>query len=128
MASGMDRSTYFARLKVLLDQPGLPTQEEIAKAIGVHQSLVSRAATGELVRITDRVRRLRRYAGMRVRNYRRAGLAGPTGSSKPVMGGVDRRGAIAECRSYLEAGFDPRVLRDQVVLLRRAQSLPPTMA
>lgn len=116
----MPMNSYFERLRKLLKKQGIPSQTEIAQALGTDQPFVSRALAGELVRITPRVVALRRYAFMRIRAYSSGSVAtAPAGEAMEAI----RRSAIAECQDYLEAGFDPRVLQDQVCLLRRAQTV-----
>jgi hypothetical protein len=117
----MRATSYFQRLQKVLLSPGIPSQTEVAEALRTDQPFVSNAMTGRLKRITPRVIALRRYAFRRVRAYARnppSPIEGASGTVARV-----RQAAMEACHDYLEAGFDPRVLRDQVTLLRRAQSV-----
>ena len=119
--AAMSPRLYLSSLASLLRQPGIPPQTEIAQALGVDQPFVSRAKADQLIRITERVRALRKYASERRRAYRRDAHRPAPDQPEAVQEEV-RDAAIAACQDYLEAGFDPRVLRDQVALLRRAQA------
>lgn len=110
------------RLAKQLKLDHLPSQETIAMAVGVDQPLVSRARNGELRRMTDRVERLAKYVNMRIIRLRRAKpLAQPVNPSKDEPRRKVELEALATCQEYLEQGCDPKVLIDQVGLLRRAQ-------
>ena len=45
---------------------GTFTQQDIERATGVDQTTISRAKSGKLRRVTDKIRRLRLYADMRL--------------------------------------------------------------
>ena len=92
---------------------GLPSQSTLAKACNVYQGLVSRAANGALKRVTERVRRLDAYVNMRISEL--SGDGAGDGRSRGVS-------VLKQCERYLDEGFDPTLLFDQVMLLRRAQA------
>jgi transcriptional regulator with XRE-family HTH domain len=49
---------------------GTATQQDIEKATGVDQTTISRAKSGKLRRVTDKLQRLRRYADMRLGDFK----------------------------------------------------------
>lgn len=103
-----------------LSAPGMPSQAEIARAVGVDQPFVSRAARCELRRITPRVARLQCYANMRFSQL--VGEMGVTGEYDELHNPIVMK-ALEACREYLAGGFDPEILFEQVELLARAQRL-----
>ena len=125
---------FFARLRVRLDDCALPPQEVIASAIDTDQPFISRAKRGALKRVTARVQRLDAYLS------RRATLSAKLEEQgDPVRGAVHHRSktrlhskrtrddrevklARKSCETYLSEGYNPRVLIDQIDLLRKAQS------
>jgi transcriptional regulator with XRE-family HTH domain len=56
-------------LQHLLAQ-GAATQQDIERATGVDQTTISRAKSGNLRRVTDKLRRLRRYADMQLNDIK----------------------------------------------------------
>jgi hypothetical protein len=127
----------------LLASAQLPVQQEIAAAAGVHQSLVSRAQNGHLKRMTAKVRTLLEYARSRAGAEEAAAAAAKSvdaeevGGPASADGGIDRGSArladaAAEClrrealdgvETYLQEGYDPRLIVEQLAVLRRAQRL-----
>ncbi len=86
---------------------------------------MSRALNGELKRFTPRVGRLADYVDKRIATMRKATVAGARGAATHR----DRKAtgqtailALRSCREYLDDGHDPKVLLDQVAILRRAQT------
>jgi len=65
-------SAVSAALKKLQSTQRL-TQEALEQATGVDQTTISRAIAGKLKRITQNVRRIKRYADMRLRNIHLSG-------------------------------------------------------
>ncbi len=138
-----------AELKLLLASDQLPVQIEVARAAGVHQSLVSRARNGQLKRVTVKVEALLDYARLRVGAEESAAIAAnavdaevaipseqsdadgqrstPTGhpSRRRVDPEVEgyRRQARDGVETYLNDGYDPRLIVEQLAVLRRAQRL-----
>lgn len=138
-----------AELKGLLASDQLPVQMEVAKAAGVHQSLVSRARNGQLKRSTKKVAALLDYARSCVDAEERARVAAQaidveaddatsvvaasprrTGSKPASAPSDDRVGAEAFRQqalegvdAYLNEGYDARLIVEQLVVLRRAQRL-----
>jgi predicted XRE-type DNA-binding protein len=138
-----------AELEMLLASDQLPVQEEVAEAAGVHQSLVSRARNGQLKRITGKVEALLEYARSRVDAEQVAAAAAKaievdlakvpessvaddepvTGTRRSARRRVDaavdgyRRQARDGVETYLNEGYDPRLIVEQLVVLRRAQRL-----
>jgi len=49
-----------------LGRTGTATQQDIERATGVDQTTISRAKSGKLRRVTDKLQRLRQYADMRI--------------------------------------------------------------
>jgi hypothetical protein len=102
---------------------------------------VSNATRGALKRVTDRVTKLYEYASSRIDAERRAQEAAR--SVDEEVGGVDRAAidaeavapeggppdnpmsdeAMSDLRAYLEDGYDPRLIVEQLVVLRRAQQV-----
>lgn len=138
-----------AELQALLASDQLPVQEKVAEATGVHQSLVSRARNGQLRRMTDKVEALLEYARSRVGDEERAVAAAeevdadlvaepeprlaadrpvsPASrsarhQSDPAAEGY-RRQARDGVETYLDEGYDPRLIVEQLAVLRRAQRL-----
>lgn len=112
-------------LKRRLMTPGLPTQTALAKGAGVDQALVSRARNGQLKRVTDRVRELSNYVDQRIATMRiAASLPSPTRSTgrRRVKVPRETKLVLRRCREYLDDGHDPKVLLDQLEILRRIQS------
>lgn len=140
-----DSEALLAELKALLASDQLPVQEEVARAAGVHQSLVSRAFNGQLKRVTEKVGALLDYARSRVGAEQRAaavveaidaatvepptaeGAAVRTARAARRRGGkaaeAYRREARDGVNNYLDEGYDPRLIIDQLIVLRRAQRL-----
>lgn len=135
-----------AELRTLLASDQLPVQEEVAKAAGVHQSLVSRARNGQLRRVTGKVQALLDYARSCVGAERSAAAAAreieADLSEAPDAGGQSsrrvrrkdrraadpagegyRRQARDGVETYLNEGYDPRLIVEQLAVLRRAQRL-----
>lgn len=114
----MDESNPLDRLAKTLQVSGMPTQIAISRAVGVHQSLVSRASRGELKRFTDKVRRLCEYAERKAAEIDVLAVNRARRSKRqPSLA----REVLQDCRHYLKDGCDPAVLRDQLKVLRRAQ-------
>lgn len=114
----MDDSELLDGLAKALRTAGMPTQTAISHAVGVDQPLVSRARRGELKRVTARVLKLCEYADrkaaalkeIKVSRARQAKL-------KPTLA----REVLKDCQHYLNDGYDPTILKDQLRVLRRAQ-------
>ncbi|AYJ86387.1 hypothetical protein D3Y57_10960 [Sphingomonas paeninsulae] len=136
------------RLALLLESPFLPVQEVIAREVGCDQPFVSRAANRRLIRITDRVTHLRRYAVMRVRAERVAHHASEAGdrwrgakdankastSDPRARSTIEERAdqevvgdyaseAVNGIHMYLADGYDARLIVEQIAVLRRAQQI-----
>lgn len=131
----------------LLASDQLPVQQEIARAAGVHQSLVSRAQNGQLKRRTRTVDRLLEYARSHA-GAEAAALAAAAAVDEesdkldPRASGAADKGAEGKWRqappgsavaeayrrqardgieTYLNEGYDPRLVVEQLAVLRRAQ-------
>ena len=108
--------------------PGLPTQTALAKGAGVDQALVSRARNGRLKRVTDRVTELSKYVNQRIATMRiaasvpRSGRSGRSTGRRPTQVSKETNLVLRRCREYLDDGHDPKVLLDQLEILRRIQS------
>ena len=125
---------FFARLRVRLDDCALPPQEVIASAIDTDQPFISRAKRGALKRVTARVQRLDDYLSRRATLSAKLDEQGDTfrGAVQhrsvtrlhPKRTRDDREVKLARksCETYLSEGYNPRVLIDQIDLLRKAQS------
>ena len=136
------------RLPPMLRSAHLPVQSVIAKAIGADQPFVSRVLNGEVKRVTERVERLWRYASSRMAEAERAvdAVAELECEARPAAGGgatvhdarpgrqkqstVTSTGsnayaddALSGVRAYLADGYDPRLIVEQLVVLRRAQQV-----
>lgn len=131
MAHGND-TDVLKRLRARLRHRSLPTQEVIASAANVHQSTVSRAASGKLKRVTETVRRLDAYVSAFVEGRRKEprgrrkistgeNRKARAGQSQPIQTD-DVRLARQRCEEYLNQGYNPRVLVNQIEVLREAQS------
>lgn len=147
MRSETDSPTaLLEELRLLLQSAQLPVQMEIAAAAGVHQSLVSRARNGRLRRVTSKVQALFDYARMTARAEERAIAAASAMDAEEVAQNVDagatrekaaggrevRKGgrhaddpfsrqAKEGLDAYLAEGYDPRLIVEQLAVLRRAQ-------
>ncbi|MEG3143787.1 hypothetical protein U1839_03900 [Sphingomonas sp. RT2P30] len=136
------------RLPRMLTSAHLPVQLVIAKAIGADQPFVSRVLNGEVKRVTDRVERLWKYASSRIAEAERAvdavadlereslpagdgGVAGHAAQprlqneSTDAFTGSDAYAddALSGVKAYLADGYDPRLIVEQLVVLRRAQQV-----
>lgn len=113
------------RLASLLGSPFLPVQEVIAREVGCDQPFISRAANRRLIRITDRVTELRRYAIMRIRAERLAGHAASANKRQTDQGidGDYADEAVSGLHMYLADGYDARLIVEQIAVLRRAQRI-----
>lgn len=133
-----DPTEFLSALRKRLTDRALPIQEVIAAAIDVDQPFISRAKRGHLSRITPKVIKLDAYL------CERAALAkgttsktGRTGSMPPKRGrksGNRQRAKVQQtdqatvklarrsCEAYLDEGYSPRVLIDQIAILREAQA------
>lgn len=121
----MDDADKLERLRKRLMTTGLPSQVALARGAGVDQPLVSRALNGELKRFTPRVGRLADYVDKRIATMRKATVAGARGAAtRPDRKSTGQTAVLAlrSCREYLDDGHDPKVLLDQVAILRRAQT------
>lgn len=142
MLADDDPITFLAELAKLLKSPLLPVQSMIAKEIGEDQPFVSNAGRGILKRVTDRVTKLYEYASSRIEAEERAREAARSVDEEvdetdgPVVGVTMADGNIVEApvdpvsdeamsdlRAYLDDGYDPRLIVEQLVVLRRAQQL-----
>lgn len=130
-------------LKLLLGNDQLPVQQEVARAAGVHQSLVSRALSGQLRRVTGKVNALLEYARSRAgadaallaakmargmtttvaSTTRKTERKSDPRSAPEVAAESYRRQARDGIETYLSDGYDPRLLVEQLAVLRRAQRL-----
>jgi hypothetical protein len=152
MATDVKKSRMILkRLALLLESPFLPVQELIAREVGCDQPFVSRAANRRLIRITDRVTDLRRYAVMRVRAERIAANvssagdrwrgtkdAGKVGTPEShgrssIKGRPNKEDvgdyaseALSGIHMYLADGYDARLIVEQIAVLRRAQRIRRT--
>lgn len=130
------QKALLAELKTLLASSQMPVQLQIAAEVGVAQSLVSRAQNGQLRRVTDKVDRLVEYARSRIGAAELAEIAAAaldadvgqvakTDDSKSA--GRDQhverftRKAREGIEAYLADGYDPRLVVEQLAVLRRAQ-------
>lgn len=114
--------SYWRGLRKLLAHPALPSQTDIAKEIGTDQGFVSHAIAGDLVRITERVVKLRRYASTRRKSVGRMATASMPPQKIVALPPAPGDDAIELCRLYVVEGYDAQVLADQVRILRRAQN------
>lgn len=137
--SGDNDAVILERLALMLASPQLPVQQVIAGEAGITQSLVSRARNGKLRRVTGKVRRLAEYAGGRIGAEELAVIAAQAIDSefapkKSVSEGTAaglpkpppkryRKEALDGLRSYLDEGYDPRLIVEQLAVLRRAQKV-----
>ena len=128
-------------LSQLLGSSQLPVQQIIAREVGVAQSLVSRARNGKLTRITEKVQRLVDYVHSRIEAEEvAASLAVSTAAenaeqqdvgpaildadtSKSSLSSSYSKQAIEGVRAYLRDGYDPRLIVEQIAVLRRAQQV-----
>lgn len=94
-------------LRALLTRPGY-SQDQVARAVGVDQPVVSRAKNGELRRLTPRVRKLCAYV------------------ENELVGVVVPLDVVRAAKAYIGAGGDPRLLCDSINLLTAA--ITPTKA
>jgi hypothetical protein len=134
------------QLPRMLRSAHLPVQSVIAKAIDADQPFISRALNKEVKRVTARVERLWRYASSRIAEAERAvdavadleresrmtadedatsHTARPK-RQKQSMDAPTRSDAYADdalsgVQAYLADGYDPRLIVEQLVVLRRAQ-------
>lgn len=111
-----------------LTAPGMPAQAVIGLAAGVSQSTVSRAAARK-IGDTPGARRLWTYVSTRPSV---AATPSPMPSGAPASrrrkrvapktGDADlKRAAVEGLRAYLDDEFDPQLVLDQLMVLRRAQ-------
>lgn len=131
----------------MLRSPQIPVQSRVATDLQVDQPFISNARNGRLKRVTPRVRRLFEYASIRVEGARTGKAAADeidaevgvtlnrvasprTGSAenrvKPADDAKSERkpyveDAMAGLRAYLDDGYDPRLIVEQLAVLRRAQ-------
>lgn len=125
---------FLALLRRRLNDRALPPQEVIASAIDTDQPFISRAKSGSLKRVTARVRRLDAYLSRHASRSANLAVTDDTVSgSVKNRSGTRRRTkrerderevklARKSCEAYLSEGYNPRVLIDQIDLLRQAQS------
>lgn len=115
----MQDSTRLKRLSGMLEMREMPPQQVIAREVGVNQSLVSRAKTGQLKRMTGHARALCEYAEAKAAQIAalRKARSGRTHGGPTLAEDV-----LVDCQRYLDDGCDPLVLRDQLGVLRRAQA------
>jgi transcriptional regulator with XRE-family HTH domain len=99
------------RLDFLLRTNGGPSQQEIAEKCGVHQSLVSRALNGDIVRQTKKVSQLAQTVKSLHASMRKLGNPAPQSVDDAI-------------KDFLASGGDPELLVEQVNVLRRAVSPP----
>ncbi len=127
----------------------MPVQAKIAADLHVAQSLVSRAQNGKLKRVTTKVEALLEYARSRASKAELAAAAakaiddekaGLLDTSVLVIdnqgGNLTREGqrrrqassaeayrreALVGVKAYLKDGYDPRLIVEQLAVLRRAQ-------
>ncbi|GAA0444123.1 MULTISPECIES: hypothetical protein [Sphingomonas] len=136
------------KLAKMLRSTHLPVQTTIANAIGADQPFVSRVLRGEVKRVTPRVERLWKYASSRIAEAERASeavadvereltsdYAGTEDIQPARRSGRKRRtnlelvsetfaaDALSGVKAYLEDGYDPRLIVEQLVVLRRAQQV-----
>ena len=134
-------SEILRELRLLLASDQMPVQEEIARKVEIAQSLVSRALNGRLCRVTDNVARLHAYASSIVGAAELAKIAAaaleaeaepeeptriPGGDAAPPPSpspATFRSEALRGIESYLADGFDPRLVVEQLAVLRRAQQV-----
>lgn len=127
-------------LAELLASSQMPVQMHVASEAGVTQSLVSRALNGHLRRVTAKVERLLDYARSRVDAAELAadaaaevdeeidgspasiGSVGTGMRRRPALDGF-RREALKGVEAYLADGYDPRLVVEQLAVLRRAQRM-----
>jgi hypothetical protein len=146
--SGDKAEDILRELAELLASPQIPVQKRIAEELEVDQPFVSRAACGLLRRVTPRVVRLHEYANMRAggleaarraaaemdaevagsrtRSTPRHGRSSGTGKASDELSERSRRyeeDALEGVKAYLEDGYDPRLIVEQLAVLRRAQRL-----
>lgn len=135
-------------LQVMLRSDQLPVQQEIARKLGVAQSMISRARDGKLSRVTLKVQALIDYATSIARAEVVAATAGAAidadaaeAASPEEIASYDYRSAVGPLakstdidpaasfasdaikgiNAYLDDGYDPRLIVEQLVVLRRAQ-------
>lgn len=125
---------FLRRLRTRLHDRALPPQEVIASAIDTDQPFISRAKRGALKRITSRVRRLDAYLSRHASRSADQTVADDTTSGPVQNRSKSRRRTKRErdeqeaklarrsCEAYLSEGYNPRVLINQIDLLRQAQS------
>jgi len=119
-------------LATLLGSPGFPNQAMVASAIGCDQPFISRARAGKLSRVTPRVERLWDYAQSRISTMQMADAARQAYEQnapdrdrwkRPALNEQGfRESATVGLQQYLDDGFDPRLIVEQLAVLRRAQS------
>lgn len=121
----------------MLASAQLPVQQKVAEELGVAQSLVSRARNRRLRRVTPKVRLLIDYATSRIDAEELATIAAraleadadaakvAASRTEPARSspsdGRFRKQAIEGVKAYIADGFDPRLIVEQIAVLRRAQ-------
>lgn len=81
-------SSLASALRRILTGNG-PSQQEIEKITGVDQTTISRAKNGKLVRVTEKVRRLRVYADMQNKHIKLSSEVKRTARTFLAAGGTD---------------------------------------
>jgi hypothetical protein len=131
--SEMTEDQILDELAKMLASPQIPVQKQVAADLGVDQPFISNARLGKLRRVTGRVINLFEYASARVEAGRAAeaaaaGLEAELGSGEPAPRRRSRRkaapyeaDALAGVKAYLRDGYDPRLIVEQLAVLRRAQ-------
>jgi hypothetical protein len=129
-------SVDLATLADMLRSEAIPSQLAVAKAIGCDQPFISRARAGKIRRVTPRVEKLWSYAKTRIASMQTAPLltsGGPDEPPRQAKRSYASRNledaavaALQEAKTsfqqYLDDGYDPRLIVDQINVLRRAQS------
>jgi hypothetical protein len=134
--SAASDSMVLERLAVMLASDQMPVQQVVAHEAGVAQSLVSRARNGKLRRVTAKVRALAEYAGGRIGAEELAAIVAGVIDAEAASASQDaeavsvgaaklpkryRKEAMDVIKSYLDDGYDPRLVIEQLAVLRRAQ-------
>src|SRR3546814_552107 len=143
MITKLNSKTVLEELVRLRKSPLLPMQSTIAREIGEYQPFVSNASRGILKRVTTRVTKLYKYASSRIKAEERARKAAQSAEDEigreiddfafrthqrangDTMRTVDPvvNEALSDLKAYLNDGYDPRLIVEQLVVLRRAQKL-----
>jgi hypothetical protein len=132
--SDMADEQILKELARMLTSSLIPVQKRIAADLEVDQPFISNARLGKLRRVTPRVIALFEYARVRIASGAAAEAAAAGIEAELATDGepTSRRrlrhraapyeaDALAGVKAYLRDGYDPRLIVEQLAVLRRAQ-------